>query len=101
VDETGPVCSRPFRLPVPHYPIVLRFHTLLVEPDRRVSRIRLPAGALLGVRSAPHWCETVRASELKRFDTQIAEIDAMISTSFPWQVSAASALWSRRFRTFA
>src|ERR1700733_4382010 len=34
------VC-RPFRLPVPEYPTLLRFYLPLVEPDGRISRIRL------------------------------------------------------------
>jgi hypothetical protein len=33
--------DRPFRLPVPDYPSVLRFHSPLVEPDVRICRIRL------------------------------------------------------------
>jgi hypothetical protein len=33
---------RPFRLPVPEYPPMLRFHFPLIEPDWQVSRIRLP-----------------------------------------------------------
>lgn len=35
--------SRPFRLAVPEQPSRgLRFHTPLIEPDMRLSRIRLP-----------------------------------------------------------
>jgi hypothetical protein len=37
----GHACCRPFRLPVPDYPTMLRFHFPLIEPDRRISRIRL------------------------------------------------------------
>ena len=33
--------SRPFRLPVPEYPTVLRLHSPLIEPDVRICRIRL------------------------------------------------------------
>ncbi len=33
--------GRPFRLPVPEYPTVLRLHSPLVEPDVRIYRIRL------------------------------------------------------------
>jgi hypothetical protein len=33
--------SWPFRLPVPEYPTLLRFHSPLVEPDVRICRIRL------------------------------------------------------------
>jgi hypothetical protein len=33
--------DRPFRLPVPEYPTMLRFHSPLIEPDRRIYRIRL------------------------------------------------------------
>ena len=33
--------DRPFRLPVPEYPTMLRFHSPLIEPDVRISRIRL------------------------------------------------------------
>ncbi len=33
--------GRPFRLPVPEYPTMLRFHSPLIEPDVRISRIRL------------------------------------------------------------
>jgi hypothetical protein len=32
---------RPFRLPVPEYPTVPRFHSPLIEPDVRICRIRL------------------------------------------------------------
>ena len=38
----GHAGGRPFRLPVPEYPTVLRFYLPLIEPDGRVSRIRLP-----------------------------------------------------------
>jgi hypothetical protein len=31
----------PFRLPVPEYPTLLRFHSPLIEPDMRICRIRL------------------------------------------------------------
>ena len=34
------VC-RPFRLPVPECPTLLRFYLPLIEPDGRISRIRL------------------------------------------------------------
>ena len=37
----GLACCRPFRLPVPEYPTMLRFHSPLIEPDLRISRIRL------------------------------------------------------------
>jgi hypothetical protein len=33
--------GRPFRLPVPEYPTMLRFHSPLVEPDVQIARIRL------------------------------------------------------------
>jgi hypothetical protein len=33
--------DRPFRLPVPEYPTMLRFHSPLIEPYWRISRIRL------------------------------------------------------------
>ena len=33
--------DRPFRLPVPEYPTMLRFHSSLIEPDVQISRIRL------------------------------------------------------------
>jgi hypothetical protein len=33
--------DRPFRLPGPEYPTVLRFHSPLIEPDMRICRIRL------------------------------------------------------------
>jgi hypothetical protein len=33
--------GRPFRLPVPEELAVLRFHSPLIEPDGRISRIRL------------------------------------------------------------
>ena len=33
--------GRPFRLPVPEYLPVLRFHLPLIEPDVRICRIRL------------------------------------------------------------
>jgi hypothetical protein len=33
--------SRPFRLPVPEYPTLLRLHSPLIEPDVRICRIRL------------------------------------------------------------
>ena len=33
--------SGPFGLPVPEYPPLLRFHLPLIEPDVRISRIRL------------------------------------------------------------
>ena len=33
--------DRPFRLPVPDYPSMLRFHSPLIEPDVRICRIRL------------------------------------------------------------
>ena len=33
--------GRPFRLPVPEYPTIPRFHSPLIEPDRQISRIRL------------------------------------------------------------
>ena len=50
----GHACCRPFRLPVPDYPTLLRFYLPLVEPDRRISRIRLSDG----IREAAH--ETAR-----------------------------------------
>ena len=37
----GHACCRPFRLPVPDYPTLLRFYLPLIEPDGRISRIRL------------------------------------------------------------
>ena len=39
--RSGLACDRPFRLPVPEYPAMRRFHLPLFEPDRRVYRIRL------------------------------------------------------------
>ena len=33
--------GRPFRLPVPENPTLLRFHLPLIEPDVRICRIRL------------------------------------------------------------
>ena len=36
-----PICFWLFRLPVPQYQTMLRFHSPLSEPDRRISRIRL------------------------------------------------------------
>ena len=35
------ICSRPFRLPVPHEPCRARRHLPLIEPDVQISRIRL------------------------------------------------------------
>ena len=44
----GVSVSRPFRLAVPEQlGRGLRFHTPLIEPDRRISRIRLPDKALM------------------------------------------------------
>jgi hypothetical protein len=37
----GLACYRPFRLPVPEYPTLLRFHSPLIELDVRICRIRL------------------------------------------------------------
>jgi hypothetical protein len=37
----GHAGCRPFRLPVPDYPTLLRFYLPLIEPDGRISRIRL------------------------------------------------------------
>ena len=37
----GHACCRPFRLPVPDYPTMLRFYLPLIEPDGRISRSRL------------------------------------------------------------
>ena len=34
-------CGRPFRLPVPEYLPMPRFHRPLIEPDVRICRIRL------------------------------------------------------------
>ncbi len=42
--------DRPFRLPVPEYPTMLRFHSPLIEPDVRISRIRL-SDKVSGVRT--------------------------------------------------
>ena len=41
VVEVGRACGWPFRLPVPEYPTMPRFHSPLIEPDVRISRIRL------------------------------------------------------------
>ena len=36
--------GRPFRLPVPEYSTLRRFHSPLIEPDVRICRIRLSDG---------------------------------------------------------
>ena len=52
--------GRPFRLPVPEYPTMLRFHSPLIEPDGRISRIRLSDQVLTRshTRRADEPCET-------------------------------------------
>jgi len=39
--RSGIACGRPFRLPVPQCPAVLRLHTPLIKLDVRISRIQL------------------------------------------------------------
>jgi hypothetical protein len=43
----GLACGRPFRLPVPEYPTMLRFHSPLIELDVRICRIQLSDKVLM------------------------------------------------------
>ena len=59
----GPICCRPFRLTVPHSPL---HHSVSdprqLEPDRRVSRIRLAAEASsIEVMHPSGWCALWRS----------------------------------------
>ena len=62
----GHAGCRPFRLPVPEYPTMLRFYLPLIEPDGRISRIRLSdkVSSLRPREGAPTQPESVEAQVL-------------------------------------
>ena len=61
--RSGVACCRPFRLPVPQYPAMLRFHTPLIKLDVQISRIQLSDKVAHTCAHEPSWLGPLESVE--------------------------------------